>query len=231
MKYLVFILFVISVFITGCKKNNVEPLVADYNYFPLKVGTYQIYQVVEINIDKTVLRFDTVKYELKEIIDSPQVDITNHVVYPVLRYKRADASQPWSISDAWVAGIVDNAAHKVEENQRFVKIKFPAANGKSWNGNGYNNLEELNYKITGIDAPETINAVNLNRVLTVTQQDYENAIEKFYSVEKFAYGIGLVYKEKIEITSVSSYNQLLPIEQRESVAYKYKQTLVSYGNN
>ena len=72
-----------------------------------------------------------------------------------------------------------------------------------WMGNQFinttGNLSYLNgwtYKYTSVDGQETFNGNSVDSVATVTQLDELNAIQKNYSAEKFAKGLGLVYKEQ-----------------------------------
>ena len=54
--------------------------------------------------------------------------------------------------------------------------------------------EYWNYRYITTDQAEDIGENHFEKVSTVEQVDYENAIGKRYSIEKYAKGTGLVYK-------------------------------------
>ncbi len=190
-------------FFPSCQKDqSVNFNSIDYGYFPDRVGSWMIYNVVEIHIDSESGVFDTAYYQIKEIIESKFLDNSNRQTLRIERYIRENDTLTWNIKDVWFANLLTNSAQKVEENIRYVKLVFPVKLNKTWDGNAHNTLEECEYKITEIDINDTINSLFFDSVLTVTQKDEENMIEKFYFIEKYAKNTGMVYKQIIDITSL-----------------------------
>ncbi len=72
MRILFILLLVISsqIFLISCKDDvdNIVPI--DYSYFPIDTGRWITYDVEEITIDKPSELYDTVRYQLKEVIQS-----------------------------------------------------------------------------------------------------------------------------------------------------------------
>lgn len=223
------ILLLLLVTFSGCKKANDNYAAVDYSYFPLKLKRWIIYNVMYIDINENFGRHDTSRYQLKEIIDTVFLDNSNRTNYRVERYTRPGSGYSWEIKDVWFECIADNSAQKVEENIRYVKIRFPVELNKTWNGNIFNTLDEQDYKITSLDTQDTIIQNAFNEVMTVTQEDKLNAIEKYYSIEKYAKNIGLVSKQIIDISSAYT-SSTIPIEQRIKVAELYYQDILTYGN-
>ena len=224
-------IFIFSLFLfPSCQKDqSVNFNSIDYGYFPDKIGSWIIYNVVEIHIDSESGVFDTAYYQINEIIESKFSDNSNRQTLRIERYIRENDTLPWNIKDVWFANLLTNSAQKVEENIRYVKLVFPVKLNKTWDGNTYNTLEECEYKITGIDINDTINSLFFDSVLTVTQKDEENMIEKFYFIEKYAKNTGMVYKQIIDITS------LYPIpgdfEERIKFGNILTMEVVEYGFN
>lgn len=215
---------------TYCKKKSSELVPVDYSYFPLKLKSWVIYNITFRKVDKDVNIDTTVHYQLKEIIDTIIEDNTGKPVYRIERYTRPGNGHSWEISQVWQQGIDHNAAYKVEDNIKYVKLRFPVELNKSWNGNIYNSEEPLDYTISSIDQQETINGISFGNVLTVTQQYSQNLIEKFHFFEKYAKNIGLVQKQQISIYS-DTPSSPEPIENRILRGELYYMDVVSYGRN
>lgn len=232
LKYGYFLFVLLSVvFSSGCNKeeNNDIPLI-DYNYFPDDIGHWIIYEIEEIQIDAPSEVYDTSRYQIKEIIASEFLDNSNRVTLRIERYIRENDTTSWEIKDVWYANLLTSSAQKVEENIRYVKLSFPVALHKSWDGNAYNTYDEQEYEITAIDTSETINDIFIDSVLTVTQRDWESLIDKYYSVEKYAKNIGIVYKNYINI-ELALTDTSLPIEDRIITGSLYTQKITGYGLN
>lgn len=228
-KILVNIIVIILVGFSACKKSSNTVVPIDYSYFPQVQKSWIIYNVTQINIDKKVNKNDTLKYQLKEIIDTVFDDNIGHPTYRIERYTRNDTNPSWQIQDVWYQGIVDNAAYKVEENVKYLKLRFPVVLNKSWNGNLYNTEDPLDYKITSIDKQDTVNGIQFDKVLTVTQQDKLDAIEKYYFIEKYAKNIGLIQKNMISIDSFTYMSDTEPAENRIKLGTLYYINIVTYG--
>lgn len=199
-----YVLFISLLFIVSCDKTKpAEKENLGYNYFPLQVGSYIIYQVDSIVKDDKVARDTVFKFLIKEVIASEFTDNSNKSAFRIERYKKEynpkvpyDAL-PWEIKQVWYANRTETVADRVEDNVRYTKLIFPAKEGAVWNGNAANTLGEKQYKIVSIDKPETITKNSLDSVVTVLQNNSENLVATNYSVEKYARNIGLVFKQEI----------------------------------
>ena len=188
--------------LNSCKKD--DPFQPDfkYDYFPVDSGHWVIYDVDSIFFDDFNMRVDTFHYQIRELIESTFIDNENRETQRIERYRREDSASLWQITDVWFANRTRTVAEKVEENLRFIKLVFPLEEGKTWFGNQYIDatgelewMEEWEFEITALDEAETINGMALDSVLTVSQTDQENPLEKIFAEEKYARGVGLVYKE------------------------------------
>lgn len=200
----------LGVFMSSCGREIEDYPAVDYAYFPLETGKYVIYQVDSISYDEFNCSVDSVRVQLRELITAKDTDGEGNTYYRTERYYRKTDSDPWQFKNVWVSQIVDFQAHRVEDNQRYIKLAFPVVDQKKWDGIIYVRRDTLvavkggaidfykdwdEFKYTSVGAQEIINGKTYDEVLTVEQVDKINNIERRYSIEKYAKGVGLVSKE------------------------------------
>ncbi len=236
---------VLVVFFFGCSIDP-EPLTDDwreYEYFPMEIGKEWIYQLDSIIFDPVIggIAKDTFSYLLKVVVRDTFTDLTGEKNYIIDRYLKKAAADPWVINSVWQAVILDNQAQRVENNLRFVKLVFPPKEGAAWDGNQYFNpstkfsvagesievFKNWSYFIQSNGIPDNVNDHPFDRVVTVVQSDDENAIEKRYSMEKYAFGIGLIDKEMI-ILDTQNITDMLSWEEKAEKGFILKQSIISY---
>jgi hypothetical protein len=223
MKQLVFILLA-TVFLLSCKKESDIPAAVDegYNYYPLETGKTNFYQVTEINIDVQSSVYDTNYYFLKTEIDTPYYDYNNKLIIPINRYTKNSISDQWVIKDVWFAYCRLSQLIVSEENIHFLKLVFPLAENKIWNGNSFNTSGEQEFEITDYAVPYTLNGLSYDSTVTVLERNDTSKITKYFRYEVYAAGTGLIELTDINI-SKSSFIFTLPIEQRIQIGSIYKQ--------
>ena len=143
--------------IIGCNELLApEPERLGYEYFPLVIGDYRIYEVevINYNLDGTV---DTTNYQLKEIVADSSL-VGGGTSYRLDRYRRADAAVAWVIDSVWSARLNTYQAIVVEHNVPIIKLSFPLAEDRRWDGNAMNtfDFDEFKIKNLGMDQEETL---------------------------------------------------------------------------
>ena len=110
----------------------------------------------------------------------------------------------------------------MEENIRFTKLIFPFDVDVVWDGNAFNNQQSQEYRIESINIPFTVNGLSFDSSITVIQNYKSNLLEYENSKEIYVIGVGLVYKEDIEvlINSVDSNDF--------SQGYEFYQELIEF---
>lgn len=215
-RYLLAAFLLLVLFIFSCEKGG-KDYVPNYqeDYFPIDTGFFVIYQVDSILFDNnfTPSISDTNSYQIKEYIESSFTDNEGREAYRIERYVRKDSTQSWQIKNVWYSVRNQTSAERVEENLRFIKLVFPPNLGETWMGNKYINIKtEINYyanweyEITELAQPFTVNGIRFEETLSVLHIDEENLIEKTYSTERYARGVGLISKEflRLEKQNVSN---------------------------
>lgn len=240
----------ISIFLLGvisCSKDQ-EPFVVDYkyDYYPVDSGITVVYQVDSIRYSflNPGVQIDTLSYFIKETIGDTFLDDLGQINYRVWRYRRDSISQPWQIDRAWSLMHTVTNLQKNEDGLRFIKLVFPPKPDQNWNGNqyidaqyndplnpsGFEYLLDWTYKITALDVTANIGGMAFDSTLSILQQDDENLLEKTYSLEQYAKGVGMIYKELWHLTTqrVDPASQLLPFEEKAENGFILKMTVIDY---
>ena len=207
MNKLIYSLFIL--FVLGCKKSKTETINYFYNYFPLHVGAWVQYDVIDILHSDA--GSDTSIYELKEIITEEFLDNEGRLTYRVERFSRLNSNFLWSIKDVWYSNVTHTTAEKIEENLRFTKLIFPVNNTKFWDGNAFNNLDIWEYFYDSLHVNKTINNLTFDSTITIVQRDNENVVEYEKAEEIYAIDIGLIYKKHIDLDV--NFSNILDINQ------------------
>lgn len=228
-----FPVFFVTFFSCAKKKVPASESLLGLDYYPINKGKFVVYDV-----DSTVytdLPKDTIynKYRIKEKIADSFTDNQGQPAIRLERYiKKYNAfkpydSIPYTIKEVWMINATNKSIQVVEGNVRYTKLTFPIQQGESWNGNAQNTIGEWQFTYDYIDKAETINGNSLKNVLLVKQYYLPTAISQQNYYEKYAKGIGLVYRKIINIEAVAgdpatSLNRI-------KTGIVYTQQLINYG--
>lgn len=175
------------------------------DYFPLKVGKYITYSLDSIVYYTNFNTSAVVKsYQVKQVVDAQITDALGRPAYRILRYIRSDATAPWTADNTFMAVPTNNTVEYIENNLRFVKLASPIKQDFSWQGNRYIDVTSASstvkyfanwdYTYDSINAKATIGAITVDSTIKVAQADNQTSIDRTFSEEKYAKGIGLVYR-------------------------------------
>ncbi|MEJ6588933.1 MAG: hypothetical protein QNL43_03945 [Crocinitomicaceae bacterium] len=203
------IIFFLLLLISCGKDQPVVDLNLYESYFPLEIGSYVDYQVLEVNHDlNSETPHDTLSYFLRTIIGDTITDNEGRIANKFIRKKRSSLNDPWIVSDVWTALINQNKLEVTEENQRKVWLCLPPKPFTDWDKNAYNleNPVMCNYEM--IHAPLTIGNLNFDSVLTVEQEDVLNLVSFRRKYEQYANHVGLVnrYYKDLNILNFDTLN-------------------------
>lgn len=212
------ILFLII--ISSCKPINY--IDEDYHskYFPIELNQEKEFLVT--NINHSSFGKDTVTYYLKEVISEKFLNLEGDSAYRIERFWKTDSMDNYEIKDIWVANKSLNFAQLVEENIRFTKLIFPFDVNVVWDGNAFNNQQSQEYRIESINIPYNVNGLSFDSSITVIQNYKSNLLEYENSKEIYVIGVGLVYKEDIEVLINSANSNDF------SQGYEFYQELIEF---
>ena len=228
------LLFGLLLFVAfACKKKTEDLPDVGYAYAPQNIGKYVIYDADSTIYDDFKNDTTYYKYRIKEKLEEVFTDNQGRKAIKLVRYikKYNDSVSygniPWTVKDVWNYTKTATTLEVVEEDIRFTKLIFPVKEESTWNAN--NTLGEWEYKYSYTDRAETINGTHFDNVLMVIQKsDKGNAIHREYYVEKYAKGVGLIYREIKDLRS-SVVIAGVPVEQRITSGVIYKLTYVTHG--
>jgi hypothetical protein len=210
------------------------------DYFPLRVGDYQIYSIEEIRIQNSIEQ--TVKFELKHKLIDSAINLEGGYSYTIQRQTRSNSSLPWQLIDLWTTHLSGRQAIVKEGNVSYVKLTFPAIDGLEWNGNSYNTLGGEQscgenkeqacdvYKLSSFGKEFALpNGLAFAETLTVIQNENVDLIVKQdVRKEVYAKNIGLIHKESVILEYCTS--SICLGEQKVDKGLRYKQTIKEYGS-
>jgi len=223
MKFVVIISCVIFLLSSCLKPTNQLPEF-HYEYFPVQIGSWIEYEVVDIT--HTSLGSDTLNYFLKEIKSIEFIDNEGEVSQRIERYWKFDITDEYVVKDIWYSKITTTTAESVEENNRYTKLIFPVKHGAYWDGNAYNSFNEWEYEYDSIHEPYMINGLSFDSTLKVIQRDsIHTAVEYENCHEIYAKHVGMVFKKHIDL-NINLYN-ILDINEGNELELK----LIDFGND
>lgn len=185
------------------------------DYFPLVVGKHITYR-----LDSTVTtqfgRDTTVRtYRVRDRVDAQITDARGRTAYRIVRStSNATGTAPFLPEHTFMTiPQGEDWIEHVENNLRFMKLRFPIREGFSWKGNSFIETASINssvrylagwdYRYVEVEKPFTVNGVTYPNTITIHQREevippgpFNPAFFKQYnfSVEVYAKGIGLIYK-------------------------------------
>lgn len=192
----------------GCGSDP-EKQVSEARYFPLRVGDYRVYHVTEKQISAFNIETDF-EYDIKTLVVDSFENVSGTYTYIIHRFKRESSSDTWTGLDAWTARVSPGEVVVTEGSTPFVRLTFPIKNGRSWNGNAYNNLESSDfcsgdtffscdlYALDNVARPFTTSISNLefeNTVRVVQNNDPDLITEYDTREEIYGLDVGLIYKQ------------------------------------
>ena len=213
-KYPLF-LFIAAVIISfsSCKKSNDDLQTAGLSeYFPLTVGKYITYQLDSLVYTNFGTTSEIHSYQVKYETDSLITDNNGRPAYRIIRYIRSTATAPWLSDNTFMAINDTYTLEFVENNLRFIKLHLPIRDYYSWKGNSFIDtyssgspvryLDDWDYIYDSTGIQQQVGTFTLDSCLVVNQRDEivgnpsdpAAYSEINYSQEKYAAGIGMVYR-------------------------------------
>lgn len=240
--------------IAACEEKTEAPIDLQYDYFPLAVGKYWVYQVDSILFVPTfgTTRLDSATNFIKEEIIESFVDNAGDTIYRVERLERKNNAESWQIKKVFAIQRSRTQAIQTEDNLRFIKLVFPLQEGKNWNSTAFptegltipiasQQIEIFNHwesEATAIGEPLQVGSFNFDKTATIFYAN-ETTITTEYRVaaEVYAKGIGLVKRDwsildtqcKVCCNGPSAMCVQLPWEKKAEKGFILKQILIAHN--
>jgi len=226
MKHFMLMFLVFSSFLSCNEKEFEAPLDQNeygYDYYPLELGQIRVYKVDSILFDvgsgNLPVRDSSTVYireEIVEVLSLPEADLLQ------VRVERQIADEvggPWKILDVVTRARSTNQGYYSESNVQLINLVFPLRKGVRWNGTAFvaqglpvfvlgSEIEMYkgwDFQVTDEGIAESVGEEDYSEVATIVQSANENLIELRNSIEKYARGVGLVYRQREIVDSYCKY--------------------------
>lgn len=186
----------------SCKTRSIDPVLLPLgeDYYPIKSGNFIVYSIWKK--EKVAGGFDVSQYLLKEIVADTFIT-GGEVSYRIERYIKNESQDLWpeQPDSVWALRFSNNRFIKTESNIPFIKLVIPVKEGATWDGNSLNTYGSDQYDMNNVNEPATVLGKVYNQTLTILQEvDTTNLVHRKLRVEKFAKGVGLIYKKTENLT-------------------------------
>lgn len=189
------IFFIVFLLFAGSCSDDAAVVLLPEDFFPLKTGFYQVYDVEEV-IYSAFSPPELTRYELKsEIVDS-FVNTEGGNTYVIHRSIRDNAGSPWMYTETWSARTNDQFVIVSEGTTSFVKLRLPLRVKTRWNGNLFNTLGEDEYILSRYENNyQTESNSMFPKSIVIDQNNESNLVNRDLRVEVYSALRGLVFKE------------------------------------
>ena len=210
-------LFGAGLFFTACEEETAEPNTdKGYEYFPLAVGQETLYRMDSVVLRPQVggILYDSVQLEVRETLVDTIRDLEDKLWYRGERYDRRLDSVEWRFRQTFLLRREDNRALRREDNLEFVKMVFPLRGG-NWDGHAafdqYREIEvggqpiqifaDWSYRYLQTEGPAVLGSPDgvggefYDDVVIIEGADYENLLNRRFSLEAYNADIGLVFRQ------------------------------------
>lgn len=195
----------VTLFLSSCNKTEELPVLPLSDYFPLTPGKYVTYSLDSIVYYTNFNTSAVIKsYQVKHVVDAPVTDALGRPAWRIIRYIRTGSTGPWTPDNTFMAVNTGNTIEYIENNLRFIKLVSPIRQDYTWRGNQYIDVSSLgsqikyldgwDYTYDSINVKSTIGSLSIDSTIKVAHIDNQTAVDRTFSEEKYAKGIGLVYR-------------------------------------
>ncbi|TAE75367.1 MAG: hypothetical protein EAZ85_02710 [Bacteroidetes bacterium] len=228
MKNILFFILIIS-FFTACTPKQEEPNLRDLglDFYPLQENFFWEYEVKEISytlINPPVAFTYQIREELKELF----IGLDNLPAYRYEKYKRNTNTDAWVIDSTGFVQKSNYWVRKSANNLIFTKLAFPFQEGKTWNGNAYNNLGAKDFQMKDVRKPYQLSSSqNFSTAVKVIQINDSSLVALKRRIEVYAQDVGLIeasYKNLNYCTATNCVGQGIV-----RFGSDYNQKLLRYG--
>lgn len=182
-------------FVSACEQTaDPDPNRVGWDYYPLSLGQYRIYDVYRINYNFATEN-DTLSYELKEWVKEYYLDQAKDTVFVLERLRRNEPGGSWQLDSAFLVQRTPKWLKITTNNLPQLPLMFPVAEGLTWNANLLNASPADEYSITSVGEPFTNDTKTYENTLKVVQEEIlDTIVETDEREEVYALHEGLIYK-------------------------------------
>lgn len=233
-KSVIFFAFFLLLLTQSCHTPDSDA-VNPYDYFPLNVGRYQIYQVREEVYSSgqkaPVIKIWQEKDEIIRIIE----DSAANAVYVFSRSVRNTSSDYWQKSREYTVQAYPDKIILNIDNETLTPLIFPYDPSVKWNGYQYFNLKDTDdryrtlHHYEEMDQTLYIDSLKFTKTLKVSERNDTTSQAKYnLGFKYYASGIGLVADEQTDFEYLQENGQFIGYRTIGSGIRRVKK-IIAYG--
>ena len=223
MKIIPYILLsMLFLFACQTEDEDAEDLAIDfgYTYYPLRVGQEAVYEIDSILYDDFSGSIDTVHIQRLERVQKQDFDSQGQKRFEIGIYERSDSLASWKFQRLISRTSTERRVEQLQENILTIPFVFPIKDGRSWDANALNIFPEENYRYRNLYQSYLLEGQRYDSTLTLIQKQEFTFISQRESREVYAAGIGMIYREDLDVRKNS--------EQEITSGYEAKVRLASF---
>lgn len=209
----------LSTALTSCKKESedLSGLATGEGYYPLEIGKYVLYNVDSTYwddfLESEIIYTSQVRYQTADTFTNAAGELS----YKIDVFQRKQTTDSFELREVFYVTKTNNSIEVNQKNLTFIKLIFPVADGKTWDGNAkiplfdqnytkeYNDANWL-YSYNRVDQPFDPGNNYYEHTVTVDHIDYQlndpdvmpDALGiRNFSQEVYALNVGMIYRERI----------------------------------
>lgn len=227
---------------TACGSNETETLPnLGKEYYPLVLGQSTTFDLDSVIYDPqpNSIKIDTYRWQAREVLSDTLRTKAGQLTYIIDRSIKTAASLNWTPRETFGASLTAAYALLSENNLTYIKFPTYFDVGTNWDGNLFNDVstkldiageilepfsKKWTFEVVSFGKAEKVGTKDYPDVLTIqAQSDPKILTEKRYSLEKYAKGVGLVYRE-IKILDTQKLDAAIVWEKKAQKGFIMKMT-------
>ena len=112
--YIITIVIIAFIALWSCKKEVVAPVDVGYGYFPTNIGHWVLYNVDSTHYDSFYHTKTHFHYQIKELIQSTFLDLSNRQTQRIERYETLD-TVPTFLKNVWTSNLTSTDAKRLKK--------------------------------------------------------------------------------------------------------------------
>lgn len=203
------------VMIQSCSDSDTDPI-TPYDYFPLAVGQFQIYQVNEEVYSSGVKEPVLKNWQEKDEVSKVSLDSAGSRRVIVSRFTRNTSAQSWQkIKEYSVRHDPDKVIVNLD-NEVLTPLVFPYSLQVTWDGYQYFSLDDddprynTKHHYENINQPLTVNSLQFDKTIKVSERtDTTGKTQYRLGYKEYAAGVGLVVDEQTNFDYLQENGELI----------------------
>ncbi|MCE7040621.1 hypothetical protein [Dyadobacter sp. CY312] len=199
----IFVLLILALFLQACKSTSPDPI-TPYDYFPLEIGRYRIFEVTEDVYSAGTAKPVRKTWQEKDEIIGMNEDTTNGKIFLFSRSIRNTSADSWKkIKEYTAQKYIEKVVVNID-NEVLMPLIFPYSPQARWDGYRYFMLPEDDVRegflhtYRDINQPLDINGLHFDKTLKVSERDEDGLVQLRLGYKQYAVGVGLITDEQTD---------------------------------